>query len=220
MGVKSNNQILGTMPWVSSFILSLMMVGLCTNEVTAQKHKIFPTAGITWRSTAISLFNSHLSNIDSTFRPYLSERNVQGFSLNIGLQYQLANSSITLEYYPNLRYDVTHVRLDAKHNHPIVKRFLIDHNINLMRQFWGKVIGIGLTVVNSGASYDYQARSSIIKTHDIEFKTYNAFVAFPLKKIFNLELKALYIPRGFPVGVTRKYMMFSIRVYYKFDFLN
>jgi len=245
MGIlNSQNFPSGKMPFgLISMVLSFILVALCNSETHSQepqKSKIFPTAGITWRSTAMNFFDFQRVVPDDYSIPYDYERNVQGFSFNTGIQYQITNS-IILEYYPNLRYDVTHSIPDSKkwelmlvtaegdsifgNSHSLkIKNFLIDHNFNVMRKYGKKVYGIGMTIANSGESYEFliNSRNSGLgtRTHSIEFKTYNAFVTFPLKKIFNLELKAMYIPRAFPRNVSEKYMMYSIRVYYKFDFLN
>jgi hypothetical protein len=45
-------------------------------------------------------------------------------------------------------------------------------------------------------------------------------VTVPIKKIFNLEIKAMYIPKDFPENPNGKYIMYSLRAYYKFDFFK
>ncbi|MCP4458511.1 MAG: hypothetical protein GY816_10890 [Cytophagales bacterium] len=236
----------GRRPGFLSLLLSIFLINLCFSKTYGQglqepqKSKLYPTAGITWRSTAMNFFDFVSILPDDPNKPFDYERNVQGFSLNIGIQYQLSNS-VAIEYYPNMRYDVTHHKWDSKYDElvlvvnevdsfftndkPIyIKKFLIDHNFNIMRKKGKLAYGLGLTIVNSGESYtfphNHRAPNPIVRTHIIEFKTYNAFVTLPLKKIFNLELKAMYIPRDFPENVSEKYIMYSIRVYYKFDFLN
>jgi len=234
---------LGNTPGLLSFLFCTYLLLVAIPDVYGQdvkRGKIYPTAGITWRSTAMNFFNFNAVLPDDFSKQYSYERNVQGFSLNIGIQYQLSNS-VFLEYYPNLRYDVTHSTYDSKYDrlvlvtsagdssfvngHPIYeKSFLIDHNFNIIRKIGRKSFGFGMTIVNTGKTINYplnhRSPNPIIKHQNIEFKTYNAFVTIPLKKIFSLEFKALYIPRDFPWNVSEKYIMYSMRVYYRFKSLN
>jgi len=236
-----NSHTSNRLGWVSLFLSLFLFTSFDANAQEGQAGKIYPTAGITWRSTAMNFFNFK-AVLPDTFisRKYEYERNVQGFSLNLGLQYQLSRS-VFIEYVPNLRYDVIHFRNDIKddvlvlvenevdsffvNDNPIyIKDFIIDHNFNVMRIKGKMAYGFGFTIVNSGESYQYPANHRIpkvnIRTQVIEFKTYNAFVTFPLKKILNLELKAMYIPKDFPYNKFEKYIMYSMRVYYRFKSLN
>ncbi len=175
--------------------------------------KIYPTAGITWRSTAMNFFNFKAVIPADPTKPYPYEKNVQGFSINPGVQ--IRTKIIGFEYYPNLRYDVIHYNLGSEEEY--TKGFLIDHNFNLI--FRRKIdFGIGMTIVNSGKTYEFV--NPIPRYHDIEFKTYNFFVTIPIKKIINLEVKALYVPKDFPENPDEQYIMYSLRAFYKFDFLN
>ena len=145
--------------------------------------------------------------------PYDYERNVQGLSINPGIQ--IRSGFIGIEYYSNLRYDVVSWVIGVENER--IKDFLIDHNFNLI--FARKIdFGLGLSIVNSGKGFEFV--NPIPRYHNIEFKSYNAFVTIPVKKIFNLEIKALYIPKDFPENPEQKCIMFSLRIYYKFDFLN
>ena len=173
--------------------------------------KLYPTAGITWRSTAVSSIHLYSSYRTS---PYDYERNVQGFSLNPGIQLEFRK--VGFEYYTNLRYDVVHSKTGALNDY--VKDFLLDHNINLF--YHHKIqYGLGMSIVNSGKGFEFVYRR-VPKYHNIEFKTYNIFVTIPVKKIVFLEIKALYVPKDFPENQEAEYLMFSLRAYYKFDFLN
>ena len=67
------------------------------------------------------------------------------------------------------------------------------------------LIGTSPMIVNPGP-----------RTHYIEFKTYNFFVVFQIKKVIDLEVKSLYVPEGFPENPYDEYMMYSLRAYYKF----
>jgi hypothetical protein len=179
----------------------------------ARTIKIYPTAGITWRSTAMNFFNFNAVIPADPTIPYDYERNVQGFSINPGLQIEVFN--IGFEYYPNLRYDVVHGVIGVENER--IREFIIDHNFNLILK--RKIdFGIGLTIVNAGKGYEFV--NPIPRYHNIEFKTYNTFVTIPVKKVINLEIKALYIPKDFPVNPNEQYIMYGLRVYYKFDFLN
>jgi len=233
----------GNTPGLFSFLLCTYLLFTAIPDVHSQESysgKFYPTAGITWRSTAMNFFNFDYVWPDDFSRPYDYERNVQGFSLNIGIQYQLSNT-LVVEYYPNLRYDVIYHRWDKKYDeligitndgdslftndNPInIKEFIIDHNFNIMRKKGRLAYGLGMTIVNTGKSFkypnSYRAPNPIYRYQSLEFKAYNAFVTFPLKNIFNLELKAMYIPKDFPYNQFEKYIMYSMRVYYRFKSLN
>jgi len=222
-----NIRILYKMILVLFFSLIILKTYSQSREI-----KVYPTSGITWRSTAMNFFNfKSIVPADPT-KPYNYERNVQGFGINLGLQLELFNN-ITFEYYPSLRYDYTHHYYDLSKNrlinvingdsifgndYPIdVKEFILDHNFNLI--FRRKIdFGFGLTIVNAGKGYEFV--NPIPRYHNIEFKTYNAFITVPIKKLINLEIKALYIPKDFPENPDEQYIMYSLRAYYKFDFLN
>ena len=175
--------------------------------------KIYPTVGVTWRSTAMNFFNFKAVIPSDPTNPYHSEKNVQGLSLNLGLQLQINN--VGFEYVPNFRYDVVHYVFGS--NNQYAKDFLIDHNLN----FFVKrklSYGVGISIVNDNKVYSFV--NPVLRYHSIEFKTYNVFVTVPIKKVLSLEIKALYVPKGFPENPTEKYIMYSLRVYYKFKFLN
>ena len=192
-----------------------MVFGFFPNESLGQSNtiKFYPTAGITWRSTAMNFFNfKGVIPADPTI-PYDYERNVQGLSMNPGIQ--IRSGFIGFEYYSNLRYDVVHGVIGVENQR--VKEFIIDHNFNLI--FERKIdFGLGISIVNSGKGFEFI--NPVPRYHNIEFKTYNAFVTVPIKKILYLEIKALYIPKDFPENPKGNYIMYSLRVYYKFDFLN
>lgn len=187
-----------------------------SSTVASAQNRLFkfsPTAGITWRSTVMNFFNFNGVIPDDFTKPYDYERNVQGFSLNPGIQIEYKN--IGFEYYANLRYDVVYFKFGS--NEEYEKDFLLDHNFNIFIN--SKIqYGIGLSIINSGKGYEFV--NPIPRFHNIEFKTYNAFLTVPIKKILYLEIKALYIPKDFPENPEEKYIMYSLRVYYKFDFLN
>jgi len=213
-----------------------VLILIISSDLGAQDKIIefYPTAGITWRSTAMNFFNFGAVIPDDYTRPYDYERNVQGVSLNIGLQVQFLDH-LTLEYYPNLRYDVLYVEFDPAGKEFIrlingdslffndkviyIKDFIIDHNWNL--SYKKKLTyGVGISIVNANKVYTFYNPPTLKRYHNIEFKTYNAFIVIPIKKILNLEIKAMYIPRDFPENPNEEYMMYSLRLYYKFDFLK
>lgn len=170
---------------------------------------IVPTAGITWRSTAMNFFNFKAVIPYDPTNPYHYEKNVQGFSLNPGLQFK--TKFVGIEYFSNLRYDVVHYIFGS--NNQYKKEFIIDHNFNLIlkKKF---DFGFGLTIVNAGKGYEFV--NPIPRYHHIEFKTYNVFVTLPIKEVVNLEIKALYVPKNFPENPNEKYIMYSLRAFYKF----
>jgi hypothetical protein len=222
-------------------VIWLVFVILCNSQTSfAQRKerdiKLYPTVGATWRSTATYLFNFNGLYPYDIFLPYDYESNVQGASFTPGFQF-LVKDRFVLEYSPGLRYDETHTYFDRSElvfrgfndngdslfigKPKIAKQFLVDHNFNLSYKWKSFSYGIGVTIVNAGASYYYNdARPPHeIRRHDIEFVTYNALVTIFIKKIFNLEMKTLYIPAGFPSNPEDEVLMLSFRVYYKFDFL-
>lgn len=196
--------------------LATLIFGTTLNLVAQEKAiKVYPTIGITWRSTATGLLNlSGVWDYDPKV-PYDYERNVQGFSINPGIQMELSSLPIGIEYYPNLRYDVVSFNFFPVDTYN--KQFLIDHNFNLYvkRKVTG---GVGFSIVNSGAGFDYVNPTP--EYFEIEFRTYNVFIVLPIKKIVNLEVKALYIPVDFPANPHGEHIMFSLRLYYKFQFLD
>jgi hypothetical protein len=174
---------------------------------------IYPTAGISWRSPAVPLL--HLNGIlpaDPTI-PYPAEKNIQGFSLNPGLQ--LIKKSIGIEYSPNLRYDIVSSVLwqDNVYN----KEFIVDHNFNLLlcRK---KIYSLGYSIINAGKGFEFVNPN--LRYHNIEFRSFNLAVTFPIKEIFNLEIKTMYSSRGFPDNPEKEVLMFTLRAYYRFNFLN
>lgn len=220
---------------ILSFGFSILLVCLCGHAQSLDSQsKWQPTIGVTWRSTAMNFFDfGPIIPMDWNMK-YTYEKNVQGFSLNPGVQYQLSRT-LFLEYYPNLRYDVTHSVWSKKHdvfqfvsdegdslfinNNPSYsKSFLIDHNFNIIRRKGKLALGMGMTIVNAGKTINYPIAHRYPanrRIQNIEFRTLNGFVVIPVKKIYNLELKAMYIPRDFPKNIYEQYMMYSIRVYYK-----
>lgn len=219
------------------FLWLFTFVGI--GDALCQKlNNLEPTIGLTWRSTAMNFFDLGPIWPDDNSRQYSYEQNVQGFGLNIGLQWHISKS-LVLEYSPAFRYDYVMHRYDDKDNqlagvingdtlwfnsNPIdIKNFLVDHNLNISKKFPGSaMIGVGVTIVNSGKVIVFPAiRNSQIpkfqqdRHFNIEFLTYNIFYTFPIKKVINLELKALYVPKGeFPYNRRNDYLMYSIRAYY------
>lgn len=194
-------------------IIAFIILIPCKGYGQEKTLKIYPTAGITWRSTAMNFFNFKSVIPSDPTKPFPYEKNVQGISFNPGLQ--IIGKLIGFEYYPNLRYDVVYSKLETENEY--VKEFIVDHNFNLI--FKRKInIGLGLSVVNSGKGYSFI--NPVPRYHHIEFKTYNVFIDIPIKKVVNLEIKALYIPKGFPENPNEKYIMYSLRGYYKFNFFN
>ena len=175
-----------------------------------EKIKIQFTTGFTWRSTVMNFFNlKEVIPADPT-QPYDYERNVQGLGLNPGLL--ISSHVISLEYYSNLRYDVVYSRIGMENVY--VKDFLMDHNFNIsmIRKL---TYGVGISIVNFGKGYAFV--NPIPRYQNIEFTTYNFLVAFPINKLMNLELKALYIPKDFPENPVEKYITYSARVYHTFQ---
>lgn len=216
ISIISNNRVkkvVKTAFLIFSFIYFPIILSPIVASAQNRLFKLSPTAGITWRSTVMNFFNFNGVVPDDFTKPYSSEKNVQGFSLNPGIQIEY--KIVGFEYYANLRYDVVYFKFGS--NEEYEKDFLLDHNFNI---YINKKIqyGIGLSIINSGKGYEFV--NPIPRYHNIEFKTYNAFVTVPIKKILNLEIKALYIPKDFPENPNEKYIMYSLRVYYKFNFLN
>jgi len=221
---------------IYAFSLLIFLLGISSYSQPMNGHsKWQPTIGITWRSTAMNFFDfGPIVPMDWNMK-YTYEKNVQGFSLNPGIQYQLSRT-IYLEYYPNLRFDVTHSVWNKKDdvfqfvndegdslfinsNPSYPKTFLIDHNFNIIRKKEKLALGLGMTIVNAGKTLNYPVNHRIPsnrRIQDIEFSTLNGFVVFPVKKIYNVELKALFIPNNFPRNIYEQYMLYTIRVFYKF----
>jgi hypothetical protein len=200
---------------ILNFLTGIVLILFCSAQAFGQEKliQVYPTAGISWRSTAMNFFNFKAIIREDPTKPYHYEKNVQGFSLNPGIL--IKAKTIGVEYYSNLRYDVISGTIGQENK--FIKEFIIDHNFNLIIS--RKIdFGLGLTIVNAGEGYAFV--NPIPRYHNIEFKTYNLFVTVPVKKLIQLEIKALYIPKDFPENREEKYLMYSLRVYYKFNFLN
>ncbi len=219
------------------FLFFFILIYSENSQAQNEESRVMLTAGLTWRSTAMNFFNLKSLRPSNIRIPsiYYYEISVQGVSLNIGLQYRLSHR-LKLEYHPNLRYD--HLRIDTEYietryvpkainstdstfvdfyTSEEVKAFIVDHNFNFI--FKGKKLdyGIGMTIVASGKLIEYNTSPTTTELFNIEFSTYNAFIVVPIKKVINLEIKALYIPSGFPYNRKEKYMMYSLRAFYKFN---
>jgi hypothetical protein len=179
--------------------------------------EFYPTLGITLRAGIMNFFNLQIIQPESFTRPYPSERNIDGFSLNPG--FAIDFYSLEVEYFSNLRYDVVHYIRGSENEY--ARAFLLDHNFNL--SFRKKLsYGVGISIVNSGKGYWYidNTINPIPKYHDIEFSTINFFLSIPVWKILKLEVKALYMPNGYGYNRSEEYIMYSLRLYHKFNFLN
>jgi|LNFM01.2.fsa_nt_gb hypothetical protein len=200
---------------VKYFTLLYFFMGLLSTTGFSQERQIrvYPTIGVSWRSTAMNFFNfKAVIRADPTV-PYNYERNVQGFSINTGVSIQSQN--FEFEYYPNWRYDVINSVLGLDDTY--VKGFIVDHNFNFTLR--RKInYGVGISVVNFRTGFSFENPIGVQRYQSIEFNTYNAFVTFPYKKILFIELKALYVPNGFPENPYEQYIMYSLRVYYKLNF--
>jgi hypothetical protein len=198
-----------------SCTMAIVFILLFPTESKGQEKaiKIYPTLGVTWRVAVMNFFNLNAVIPNDPTIPYSYERNVQGFSINPGIQ--IITSIIGFEYYPGFRYDVVYSSLEVENVY--FKEFIVDHNFNLiLKRKLG--FGIGMTIVNAGKGFEFV--NPIPRYHNIEFKAYNAFVTIPVKKIINLQIEVQYIPKDFPRNPYEKYIMYSLRAYYKFDFLN
>ncbi len=216
---------------IKSFLFFILVHnGTAQSQVDNTKGRFHPTAGLTFRTTAMNAFNFNGVRPSDITRPYSYEKNIQGLSLNIGFQFNLTNK-IAVEYYPNLRYDEIYSVTNSKEftgtigpngdsafvstDHSYIKSFLIDHNFNLI--YRNKIsYGIGVTIINHNKSYEFI--NPIPRTHDIQFTSYNALVNFELMENTKLEVKILYAPSGFPYNEDLSVMMYSLRLYYLFDF--
>lgn len=195
---------------VASATFLSMLLTIVNFDCKSQNTKWNLTSGLTWRSTVMNFFNlKGLWPSDLTV-PYRYEKNVQGFSLNLGVKYE--TSKYSLEYCPNFRYDVTHSNLKIENDY--FKSFIIDHNINfLIRR---KIsYGLGMSIINHNEGFEFENPVGVHRYKNIEFSTINCLMVIPMKKRVFLELKALYIPRGFPLDEEKKYITYSMRGYYQ-----
>ncbi len=187
---------------------------LSISNVYAQIN-ITPSVGITWRSTAMNYFNfKGLRKYDLRV-PYSYEANVQGFSItpSVGLNYQ----RLTLSYDVNLRYDYLHSLYDSTTFEGVrdIKNFISDHNLNILWKTKKLSYGIGWGVVNFRKDFEY-LNGGKLYFQNLQFNTYNFLCNLPLKNQFHLQMSAYYIPRGFPYNPYQKFIMYSLKLYYKF----
>ena len=115
---------------------------------------------------------------------------------------------------------------------PDTKEIIIDHSFQILRYFnkrKDKILppyyGFGLTLVNTGKDFYYKEGSfeydgiTYVGIEDpiyynIEFTTYDLFVAFPFKKLFYISPNIHYIPSGHPTNPRKRFMSFGIKVHY------
>jgi len=179
------------------------------------KFTLYATAGVSWRSTAMNFFNFRAVP-QNPFIPYDYERNIQGVSVTPGLL--VSNGRIGIEYYLNLRYDVTHTERAFPFPCPSrrVKEFIVDQNVNLVFNRNRKVDwGLGLSVVNTGKGFAFENPIGVQRYHNIQFTSYNAFAVFPLRDQLFLELRALLVPHGFPDSPGAVVITYSARAFYR-----
>jgi len=194
---------------------AFLLIASISFQSFAQKKalKLYPTIGITLRAGIMNFLNFEPIWPDSYYKLYPSERNIDGISLNPGLA--ICSNHFEFEYFSNLRYDVVYFISGSDNKYE--RDFLLDHNFNFS---YKKRIsyGIGFSIINSGKGFWYDNPTPMYQ--DIEFKTVNFFVVIPIWKILNLEVKALYMPNGYPYNRNEDYIMYSLRMYYRFNFLN
>ncbi|MGK7390556.1 MAG: hypothetical protein ACNS60_09395 [Candidatus Cyclobacteriaceae bacterium M2_1C_046] len=190
---------------------------------------ISPTIGITARSTMMNVFNFKAINIEDRTIPFSYEKNAQGIALSIGGQF--SSESFGFEYYSNFRYDYISHYFDPQYNefvaiingdslffndNPIhIKELIIDQNFNFYHKKNNKTFGVGLTLVNPGKGFHLENPKGTYRYINIQFWTYNAFITFPIKPI-DVEFKVLYIPEDMPTNRTDDFLMYSLRIFYKF----
>jgi hypothetical protein len=197
------------------FVCGWIFATTTVHAQNAKKVRVFPTAGISWRSTLMDITDFRLNRLfhgvgraDLTV-PYDSERNVQGFSFTPGVT--VTGWNFGLEYVPALRYDVTHQAAGER-----IKSFLTDHHVNFFRMARKIQYGVGISVVNFGHQFSFENQPGVPRSLDIEFATYNALVILPLSHGLAIEFKAHVIPKGFPIQPEGQYLSFSTRVFYRF----
>ena len=199
----------------STFLLFLFI----SSGIKAQeKHiRIYPTIGTSLRFGIMNFFNFKPMFPDNFSRPYNPQQNISGFSINPGLA--IHYNEIEVEYFSGFRYDA--VNYISGTDNKYAKSFLVDHNFNLAYRK-KMAYGIGSSIVNTNKGYWYidDFNNPIPKYHNIEFKTVNVFIQFPVYKIINLELKVQYMPNGCPYNREEKYIMYSLRLFYRLNFLN
>jgi len=214
------------------FTIFIALLSLENTFSQSNYSRLSLTAGLSWRS-APTFFSSH-GAVFFKSGLYDEDKNVQGFSLNLGLRYKF-NDKISLEYYPSLRYDYMYHKLhfiskklievynnvdslfDVTYRRENINGIIIDHDISLLFSKRKFDFGIGITLVNAGKGFEYEY-NSVNRYLTTEFLTYNAIIQVPIKKVINLELKINYVPNGFPEGSTAKHFMHTLRAYYKFNF--
>uniref|UniRef100_UPI004049DF97 hypothetical protein n=1 Tax=Fulvivirga sp. TaxID=1931237 RepID=UPI004049DF97 len=197
-------------------ILILILTVFSVNLAVAQESKVnfSATAGITWRSPAMAIFNFngvHRSDFQS---PYVDERNIQGFGLNLGIRAKY--KKVGFEYYPSFRYDVISNNWETPNIYDdYIKEFIVDHNFS----FFVKrklTYGLGATIVNTGKNIDGIV-NGVPKTLNIQFFTINGSVAVPVKSIMDLEFRVHYLPVGYSSYDSANTLLYTVRAYREFD---
>lgn len=203
-----------------SATLSVVLFFTFCSTVLAQPFgiKFYPTGGVAFRTGIMNFFNFKYKWPQSFIRPYHPEKNVHGISLCPGLMMEAGH--FQLEYFAGLRHDVLY-EIQGVDN-AYFRDFILDHHINISLSIRKFSYGVGTSIINVGKSFTYNTNIYNPKyIHEsLEFKTVNFFVTLPVWKILNLETKAIYMPNGYPYNRHKKYIMYSIRLFYKFRFLS
>lgn len=184
----------------------------------SNKVNFYTTGGLMLRTGIMNFFNFKYKWPSNVSRPYNSERNINGFSLSPGILFKI--NHLQIEYFAGLRYDVLYI-VSGKEN-TYQREFILDHHFNFSLKVRKLSYGVGSSIVNAGKSFTYNTNifTPNYIHESLEFRTINGFVTFPVWKTLNLEIKAIYMPNGYPYNRQQDFIMYSTRLFYKFKFLN
>ncbi|MEQ9232064.1 MAG: hypothetical protein RIF46_15375 [Cyclobacteriaceae bacterium] len=176
--------------------------------LNAQNTKLEANVGLSWRSTAHRLVSAEKLGDFNGQRTccYDSERGLQGFGLDAGLEWLFAEK-LQLEYNPRFRYDYAGSSANYE--------FILDHNINLTRNAGQFAYGIGYSLINSGKDFTDEDGNK----NDLGLSSYNAVGRMVIFKEMEMEVKAMYIPNGFygffpELEKDEPHMAYSLRFIY------
>lgn len=199
-------------PYITIFCF-LLFFAVTNCKGQQKKFKVIPTIGVSFRSTVMNFFNfKPVTPFDPTV-PYPYEKNVQGLSIDPGMQ--LTNEKISLVYYAGLRYDVTHSDLQVEDKY--YKEFILDHHFSLLlnKKF---DYGVGLSIINFQKSFQFENPVNVLRYQNIQFNSFDLILGLPINKKSKIEFKVHYIPNGFPENPNEKYIAYSLRYYLKVPF--
>jgi len=184
-------------------IISLLFI---SNLSLAQKLDVSYTAGLGFRSYLFGINGKSVSVPGHTV--FVADRNFAGFGIHAGVK--IESEKLGLEFYPTLRYAVSHLYWIMPADSPLPrgtqKKFFVDLNSNLYLK--GKIFnfGAGLSFLNVGSSiYEPDFEEPDHLENEKTSTQYMAWSLFVSKEFgrYEVEAKLYFVPNSeiiYPYG--------------------